>query len=248
MPLRRAFTLLEVLIASVVFLIVVVASLGLLTSTDKTVGASLKITDLVLRADRLASRVRDEMTQATNLNLNETNTQVPGANNWTTVTYEKVDRTTTIDPTSGLPNAGTTIPRQLRFRYEEGPDNAAPLTGGNNTDDDNDGLIDEGVLELWEGAVPALVGVLGRDISSAAEQYEPGAAPWVLYPSGTRGGVFSFQFDNAAISVGSGQRALTFRFTIVGRLPVRATKGTATTGTFHHEQRTVSVAFRATSN
>lgn len=261
---RRGFTLLEVLIASVVFLIVVVASMGLLTSTDKTVGASLKITDLVLQADRLASRVREELTQATGLNVNETNTQVPeilGADNWTTVTYNKIDsKTTVINTADGLATAATLIPRELRFRWDEAPDNAAPLARGNDIDDDNDGLIDEGVVELWEGAAPALVAILARNVSSGPEKYEPGGAPWTIYPGttpppgfgGTRGGPFSFQFTPSAnLQTGANQRGITFSFTLVGRLPVLAEKAAAGPGkfpVFHHEPRTVNIAFRSTGS
>lgn len=212
---RRALTLLEVMIAGAILALLIVLALGLLQDTSQSVGDSLRMGDTAQRANGMVLDLYRELRPAGQFVL--AGTALSPAGKFTSVTYRPI---TGFDFAATAPAFGRL--RQLRFVYDSGE--AGP-GNGNGLDDDRDGLVDEGRLELLEDAnddgdptddgVRAVLAldVLGGDAISFA-----------VVPSGT------------ATPDLSQDREITVQFTIARRLPAR--------GEIHREPRTVRIGLR----
>lgn len=126
----RGLTLLEVVVASVLLAGVVGMALATFGQSHRAVTESMLLTELELEASRLEQRMRREIGNSRNVTVSSTSP-------FHTVTFHPIAGT---DPSTGTVVTGPA--RTIRFVHEDDDD-------GN--DDDNDGLVDDGRVELVMG-------------------------------------------------------------------------------------------------
>ena len=142
---KRAMTLLEVLIATSIFVIVIGLAFGVSGRTSSNVGETLVISDVAMKSSRLAEYLNQYLRSAQSYTL--TATAAPNtaftAVEFRTITGYDFDG---LDPDGVTENNGIerSPVRLIRFVYDAGEDST------NGADDDGDGLIDEGSIELRE--------------------------------------------------------------------------------------------------
>lgn len=167
---NRTFTLIEVMIAAVVFMVVMGLALLLLANSNTSVGESTNMTEASMRANQLENMIRAELQGSDNF----ITSSAGGAA--LTTPYAPAGRATVLDyvrVTNYTGGSAVTVSRRLRFVLEDGNDTTLP--SGNGSDNDNDGLIDEGRIELLEsGTVKA---VLARNVSGQTFQFDTLAQP-----------------------------------------------------------------------
>lgn len=154
---RAGFSFLEVVVASAILVVVITFSLGVLSDTDRSVGESLRLDDLVNQANLTGEQISRELRSAGRLLLDA----APGKR----LTYSPV---TGYDFARGAPRYGPA--RQLRFARTEADDGL---------DNDRDGLIDEGDLVLLrdsdgDGVPDEQIAVLARGVSEGLAISFPG--------------------------------------------------------------------------
>jgi len=214
------FTLLEVIVATAILAGILVVVLGLLDTTDDTVGESLVTTDAALRANRLAERYRRELSSAGSLTLDGA-AQSPSAD-FTAVRYSPALRGYDFD------NNRAIFDNLHDMRFVLAP--AETLDG---VDEDRDGLIDEGSIVLLEdgdssGTIEAgeSYGEIASDVPAASIQLQ------FVDPDGASSGADQAQ---------PGDTALEVRFAVQQRLPQVGADGSPVT---HSERRFVRITLR----
>lgn len=211
---RRGLTVLEVMIAGAILALVIVLALGLLRDTSEGVGDSLRMGDTAQRANGMVLDLYRELRPAGQFLL--AGTALSPGGNFTSISYR---------PIAGFDFAATAPAfgrlRQIRFVYDAGEGGGG---NGDNLDNDRDGLIDEGRLELLEDrnddGNPTNDGVLA-----------------VLALDVLGGNAISFAFASGTAAPDLSQdREITVQFTIARRLPAQ--------GQIHREPRTVRIGLR----
>lgn len=139
--LARSFTVLEVVISSVILAVIISVALAQFDKTQEGVGDSLGIGDTVQRANSLSLDLTRDLRGSGGLTLGGSALSPSG--NFTNVTFQRV---TGYDFGNNKPLLDPRR-RMVRFVYEAGEGGAG---SGDNVDNDRDGLIDEGRIELLE--------------------------------------------------------------------------------------------------
>lgn len=200
---QRSFTLLEIVIAAAILLLSVGAALSLFVRTDRSVSDSLAYTDLDLRANRLESFLRSELSDvlASSILVEDTGA-VPGQE--TRITYRRV---------TGYSSGAVTTTNLRRIQLEFDGETR------NNSDDDNNGFIDEAIITFWDDADGSGTfqaserTVLARGIASQPEDYG----------SGNIGSSFLWRIESSGNTSPSPPAAsdshLTLNYSILGREP-----------------------------
>jgi len=206
---HAGLTLLEVMISAVILVLVLGISMSTFLRTETTVGESMTITDAALRANAFESILRDQLRSAGN-HGNPSQAAPPRNPNGdpTQITFT---------PVTGF-NAAVTPPvtlfgpvRQIVFVYDTGEGGAG---SGDDVDNDGDGLIDEGRVELQD-AGGAAIAVLAKDIS---------------------GDDFSIANNATAGAVQAPAGTIQVRYTLLNRMPKNRT--------VHRETRKWTMAIR----
>lgn len=153
------------MIAFGVLAVLVTAALGLMTSADRSVGESMALTDARRRADELLHTYRGRLLSAGAFRLGGAARSPSGA--FTSVMFRPIDMTNPFDFTAGGPRLEA-LAMELRFEFDPGEGGAG---SGDDLDNDRDGLVDEGRIELWRGVTAPLtggarVGVMANDVAS----------------------------------------------------------------------------------
>ena len=141
---KRAMTLLEVLIASSIFVVVIGLAFGVSGRTSRNVGENLVISDVAMKSNRLAESLNQYLRSAQSYTLTATaapNTAFTAVEFRTITGYDFDGQDDDGTDNNGVERSPV---RMIRFVYDAGEDST------NGADDDGDGLIDEGVLELRE--------------------------------------------------------------------------------------------------
>lgn len=214
----RSFTLLEAVVSSAILALIVGVALGSLAKTQEGVGDSLGIGDTAQRANSLVLDLTRELRGAGVFVLGGAALS-PGGN-FTNVTYQRVVGFNFSSTSPSFSNRK----RMIRFVYDAGEVGAG---SGDNVDNDRDGLVDEGRLELLEdtnldGTVAGneVLAVLARNVLGG------NAIRFRFVPSGT------------ATPDLTQDTELLIDCTLAQRLPKD--------GRIHREPRTIRIALRNT--
>ena len=180
---RRSFSLLEVVVASTLFATVIALSFSVCGRTSENMGETMAISDVALKSNRLAESLTGYLRSAQSFTLSAT--AAPNTD-FTAVEFRQVlGYDFDGEDDDGTENDGVerTPVRLIRFVYDAGED----TTDG--ADDDGDGLVDEGYLELREDKnddgdatdSDELIAVLATDVAgdslSFVNQPSGGASP-----------------------------------------------------------------------
>jgi hypothetical protein len=224
--------MLEVLVSSAILLTVVGMALSLYGDSNKTVGDSMKITDVAMEANRLDAFLARELRSA---RITEVYSPWGNLAHNTSVIYQQV---TGLDFAAGGPELGPL--REIRFVYDAGE-----LGGVANQDDDGDGLIDEGFIAIYEdaGGLDGLFAITPNASSTServvvlVENVSDQIRFSFVDPDGvTPGGDANTSGRNGLERGGSEDFRVSFA--VMGRLPRSATPE------IHSAQRTLKIALR----
>lgn len=141
---RRCFSLLEVVVASTLFATVIALSFGVCGRTSENMGETMAISDVAMKSNRLAESLTGYLRSAQSFALSAT--AAPNTD-FTAVQFRQVlgyDFDGEDDDGTQNDGVARTPVRLIRFVYDAGEG----TTEG--ADDDGDGLVDEGTLELRE--------------------------------------------------------------------------------------------------
>ena len=155
----RGMSLLELSVSAALLTGVTLLALSTFGGAERSVTDSMIRAELMLRANRLERELNRELRGATNVVPRvDTGYASPdgpcSAGTMTSVLY---------DPITGWHDGAATTgsQREIRFRYDSGEGGGG--NEGTNVDDDRDGLIDDGHLELVDGSLTLM---LAQNVSS----------------------------------------------------------------------------------
>lgn len=213
---QRSFSLIEVVIASTILFVLIAIGLGVAATASDAVGDGMTIAQTSDTVQSMESVFDNQLRGAGQMYLVDNN----GDGSFDTIQFQSV---TGYDYAGAGPKFGTL--RALKFSYETGETN-------NGTDDDRDGLVDEGYLELREDRNG------DSDTTDADEQVA------ILVRNVLEGVTMNFIQANGTVSTAasptSADTGLQITFSIARRLPTRQ----EVANQVHTESRTMVLSLR----
>ncbi|MGE0711760.1 MAG: hypothetical protein AB7N76_30570 [Planctomycetota bacterium] len=215
----RTFTVLEVMIASAILMTMIGMAMVVSAETGQNVGDTLAISDTALRSNRVAADLNLYLRSAQEYVLSPTATgytQNTAAQFRSILGYDFDGKDS--DGVTDNNGVSRSPVRLIRFVYDAGET-------GNGADDDGDGLIDEGRLELCEDA---------NNNGSAADSGET----LMTFATDVQASSLNFQIlpSFGSTPIANTDCALQISFTLLKRLPSNGQTYTYT--------QTVDIAFR----